>query len=63
MRSLGGQAEDALEACVLGYLGPGARAVGDIVDGLLVGGVADEYDALKTLQSLRRAGRRARRDA
>lgn len=52
VRLLGGEAEDELEARVLGYLGPGARLLGDIVEGLLVGGGADECDALKTLQTL-----------
>ena len=49
---LGGEAQDAVEARVLGYLGPGARHLGDIVAGVLVGGEADEYDALKALQRL-----------
>ena len=52
VRLLGGEAEDAVEARVLGYLGPGARLLGDIVEGVLVGGEADEYDALKALQRL-----------
>ena len=52
VRLLGGEAEDELEARALGYLGPGARLLGDVVAGLLVGGDADEYDALKTLQRL-----------
>jgi hypothetical protein len=52
VRLLGGEAQDELEARALGYLGPGARLLGDIVEGLLVGGDADEYDALKTLQRL-----------
>ena len=33
VRYLGGDADDALEARVLGYLGPGARTVGDVVEG------------------------------
>jgi hypothetical protein len=41
---------------VLGYLGPGARTVGDIVAGALVGGDADEYDALSALSSLEELG-------
>lgn len=49
---LGGEAQDAVEARVLGYLGPGARHLGDIVAGVLVGGEADEYDALKALRRL-----------
>ena len=56
LRLLGGEAEDGLEARVLGYLGPGARRLGDVVEGLLVGGDADEYDALKTLQGLAARG-------
>ena len=52
VRYLGGEADDPLEARVLGYLGPGARAVGDIVEGMLVGGDADEYDALQALSRL-----------
>lgn len=49
---LGGQPDDRVEAMVLGYLGPGARAVGDIVDGALVDGVADEYDVLRAIDRL-----------
>jgi hypothetical protein len=56
VRLLGGQAEDELEARALGYLGPGARRLGDIVEGLLVGGDADEYDALRTLHRLAARG-------
>jgi hypothetical protein len=56
VRLLGGEAEDELEARALGYLGPGGHLLGDIVDGLLVGGDADEYDALKTLQRLAARG-------
>lgn len=51
-----GIAEDQAEARVLGYLGPGARSVGDIVEGLLVGGDVDEYDALKALARLKQRG-------
>lgn len=54
VRLLGGEAEDDVERRVLGYLGPGARRVGDIVEGILVGGYADEYDALHALQRLAR---------
>jgi hypothetical protein len=53
---VGGEAQDPVEARVLGYLGPGARHVGDIVEGVLVGGDADEYDALKALQRLMARG-------
>jgi len=56
VRLLGGQTQNELEARVLGYLGPGARRLGDIVEGLLVGGNADEYDALTTLQRLEARG-------
>ena len=56
MRYVGGEAEDALEVRVLGYLGPGARTVGDVVEGLLVGGDADEYDALSALEHLAAGG-------
>jgi len=56
VRLLGGEAEDPVEARVLGYLGPGARQVGDIVEGVLVGGEADEYDTLKALQRLTERG-------
>ena len=52
VRYVDGEAEDALEARVLGYVGPGARTVGDLVDGLLVGGDADEYDALDAVRRL-----------
>ncbi len=52
VRYVGGGTEDPLEVRVLGYLGPGARTVGDVVEGVLVGGDADEYDALHALQRL-----------
>ena len=52
VRYLGGGSADPLEARVLGYVGPGARTVGDIVEGILVGGDADEYDALNALSRL-----------
>ena len=55
-RLLAGTAADPNEARVLGYLGPGARTVGDIVEGVLVGGEIDEYDALKALARLRQRG-------
>jgi Domain of unknown function (DUF4388) len=51
-RLLGGEAQDELEARVLSYRRRRARSLGKIVEGLLVGGDADEYDALKTLQKL-----------
>jgi hypothetical protein len=56
LRLLGGEVADQLEARVLGYLGPGARLAGDVVDGLLVGGHADEYDALRTIEGLAARG-------
>jgi hypothetical protein len=52
VRYRGGSTDDPLEARVLGYLGPGARSVGDVVEGILVGGDADEYDALNALSRL-----------
>jgi hypothetical protein len=52
VRYLGGEAEDPLEARALGYVGPGARSVGDVVEGILVGGDADEYDALHAVRRL-----------
>jgi hypothetical protein len=52
VRYVGGGTEDPLEVRVLGYLGPGARTVGDIIEGILVGGDADEYDALHALHHL-----------
>ncbi len=56
LRLLDGKAQDELEARALAYLGPGARRVGDIVDGLLVGGESDEYDALHALDRLKSRG-------
>ena len=52
VRYVGGLSEDPLENRVLGYLGPGARTVGDIVEGVLVAGDADEFDALCTIDRL-----------
>jgi len=56
VRLLGGEAQDELERRVLGGLGPRARLLGDLVEGLLVGGDADEHDALKALQRLAARG-------
>jgi hypothetical protein len=52
VRLQSGEGADPNEVRVLGYLGPGARKVGDIVEGMLVGGDVDEYDALKALARL-----------
>lgn len=52
VRYVSGGPRDALEARVLGYLGPGERRVGDIVAGMLVGGDVDEYDVLQALGRL-----------
>jgi len=49
---VGGDSDNAVEKNILGYLGPGARDVGDIVAGMLLEGVADEYDALRALLRL-----------
>ena len=49
---VGGESDEPVEKSILGYLGPGARDVGDIVAGMLLEGVADEYDALRALQRL-----------
>jgi hypothetical protein len=52
VRFLGGGTEDPLECRVLGYIGPGARSMGDLVDGMLVGGDVDEYDVLHAVLHL-----------
>jgi hypothetical protein len=49
---IGGEPGDGVEKSILGYLGPGARDVGDIVAGMLLDGVGDEYDALRALSRL-----------
>lgn len=56
VRLVTGAARDPLEARVLGQLGPGARRLGDVVEGLLVAGHADEYDALEAIASLEGRG-------
>jgi len=56
VRLVTGEANDPLEARVVGYLGPGARRLGDVVEGLLVGAYADEYDALEAIASLQGRG-------
>jgi hypothetical protein len=56
VRLLSGEAHDPIEALVLGYLGPGARRVGDVVAGLLLGAHADEYDALEAIAALEGRG-------
>jgi hypothetical protein len=52
----GGAPGDAIETMVLSHLGPAQHAVGDIVDGALVDGTADEYDVLQALARLRDRG-------
>ena len=52
----GGASQDAAEATVLWHLGPGQRSVGDIVEGALHDGIADEYDVLQALTRLRERG-------
>jgi Domain of unknown function (DUF4388) len=49
---VGGEPDDPVEKSILGYLGPGMRDVGDIVAGMLLDGVADEYEALRALSRL-----------
>ncbi len=56
VRARDGTTDGPAEARVLGYVGPGARSVGDIVEGILVGGEFDEYDALEALARLRDRG-------
>lgn len=56
LRFRGAAVEHPAEARVLGYVGPGARTVGDIVEGILVGGEFDEYDALTALGRLHERG-------
>lgn len=56
VRLQGGDAEDELEARVLDYRRRRARVLGTIVDSLLAGGDADEYDALTTLHNLAARG-------
>jgi hypothetical protein len=56
VRLVAGEPRDPLEARVLGYLGPGARRLGDVVAGILVGAHADEYDALEAIASLESRG-------
>ena len=56
VKLIGGEPEDELEARVLDHRGRKARPVADIVEGLLVGGDADEHDALKALQRLAARG-------
>lgn len=56
LRDRGAMSDDPTEARVLGYIGPGARAVGDLVEGILVGGEFDEYDTLKAVGRLHERG-------
>ena len=56
VKLIGGEAQDELEARVLDYSGRKARPLDGIVEELLSGGDADEYDALRTLQRLAARG-------
>ena len=56
LRNRGAMSDDPTESRVLGYIGPGARTVGDIVEGILVGGEFDEYDTLRALGRLHERG-------
>lgn len=49
---VGGDSDNPTEKSILGYLGPGARDVGDIVAGMLLEGVSDEYESLRALLRL-----------
>jgi Domain of unknown function (DUF4388) len=49
---IGGDSDNPIEKSILGYLGPGTRDIGDIVAGMLLEGVADEYEALRALLRL-----------
>jgi hypothetical protein len=51
-----GTATDENERLVLAYLGPGARSVGDIVDGIVVTGTTGEYDVLAAIDRLMTRG-------
>lgn len=51
-----GIATDETERLVLAYLGPGARSVGDIVDGIVVSGSTGEYDVLAAVDRLMARG-------
>ena len=63
LRYRGSAPDDPAELRVLGYVGPGARTVGDIVEGVLVAGEFDEYDTLKALGQASRARDRLDRRA
>ena len=52
VRCVSGEGRDPAEARVLAQLGAGARLLGDIVEGVLGGGGADEYDVLLALRRL-----------
>ena len=56
VKLIGGEAQDELEARVLDLSGRKARLLGGIVESLLLGGDADEYEALRTLQRLAARG-------
>jgi len=56
LQRAGAGTDDASEARVLAHVGPGARTVGDVVEGILVDGEFDEYDALKAIGRLADSG-------
>ena len=49
-------ADDPIEACVLAFVGPGSCPVGDVVTSALISGASDEYDSLRALVRLEKAG-------
>ena len=49
-------ANDRTEVCVLAFVGPGSCAVGDVVTSALISGESDEYDTLRALVRLEKAG-------
>jgi len=52
VRRVGGEPGSPLEERALARLDSGPRTVGELVESILAGGDADEYDALKTLSGL-----------
>jgi hypothetical protein len=51
-----GVGEDDVERLVLAHVGPGARNVGDIVDGIVLAGVTGEYEVLCACERLIKRG-------